>query len=320
VPSGNATATVLASGWLVDNAPINDPDNGVATITVAPDALNEKYVWAQRPSQAIVTVLHTGTPIQGATVAIRRRGGNRAQYTGTTGANGQAVFNDLWVDTYDATASASGGYQSTPGTVTITAGNTTAQTTISLPGPATIIVVAAEPTGAPVPGASITCVGPYPGVGNVTGSPGTAGSDGTITFSGLVPGRYTLGGTASGHFDATASVTTTLAPDSTTTWTVTLPKIQYGNLRITVKNKDGTLATKGVSLKVTCAALGYTASPNPVTSKSGPDIGTVTLTNLQAETYAVTPATKSASPSTVYGIVTGGTTVDVVVNLTTSGN
>ncbi len=322
VPTGNATMTVQASGWLVQNAPLSDPGNWVGPVTVSPDAVSPITLFAQRPSQAIVTVLHTGTPMQGATVIITRRSDGSqydgAQYTGTTVSNGQALFPNLWEGTYDATASASGGYQSMPGTFTIIAGNTTAQTTISLPGPATIIVRAVELDGTPIVGASVW-VFALPGYIQPPGSPGVTGSDGTCSFSGLVSGGYYLAGWAAGHF--TSQVTTNLAPDSVTTWTATLPKILPGNLKITVKNQDGTLAVKGVSLTVTCYYPSYTASPDPRTATSGPDIGTVTLTNLQWGYYYVTPSTPLvADPPTVSGMLNSGSTTDMTVTLTTNNN
>jgi type II secretory pathway pseudopilin PulG len=228
VPTGDCTVTPTKTGYLIDTT----------STTIANDAITQKTLPAQRPSQGIITVTHEGQPLGGADVWIT---GSHGTYTGTTGANGEAaVFDNLWKDTYRITASkSSGGYQATNGTLTVTAGNMSATATVDLPGPGRLVVYSRDASGA-VAGASITVRGPSPSTANVAGSPGTADATGTTAFEDLAPGTYWLDATAAGHSAATQTVVTVLG-DQTTTRTVMLPVVAYGDLKVVVRNNHNTL-------------------------------------------------------------------------------
>lgn len=141
------------------------------------------------------TVDETGAPLPGAFLSLSPGG-----RTTTTDGLGQFSFAALSPGTYDVTASLAGHAGASVSGIAVAAGSTTyvrlALTTLPTTGGLSVSVLGSD--GSPQAGASVRVV--------ETGANGTTATDGSIAFTGLVPGGYNVTATLAGFANATAGI------------------------------------------------------------------------------------------------------------------
>jgi type II secretory pathway pseudopilin PulG len=307
VPVGNLAVTMASpqSGGQ-DMYLISAPSTAAV---VYADRLTSQDWQAQKPSQAIVTVLKNSdsTAISGATVTITRTA-TGTSYSGTTDGTGRAVFNNLWAGAYTVAVSASSGFTPGSGALTIASGNSTGQTTIRLTGPASLVITAQESPGdALLTGASVYLFGPNSTTLAAGGSPMTSSATGTVLYTGLTPGRYYLNATASGH-SASPQTYVDLVADTRSTATTVLPVNALGSLTITFNywSSNKWKPKSGGRLQVYSSDNSY--NNNNVTTNSS---GQVTLSGLTPMLYYVKPLSPAGTTGSI--TVVGGSTVAITV-------
>jgi len=138
-----------------------------------------------------------GQPIQGVSVLSSTLPGGPPGLSGSTGADGVALFSDVAVGAYSFMVSKSG-YTPSSANPTGVEGKTT-EVTVSLqlaPPTGKLIIIVKDGTGTVVSGATVSSTS-QPSSQSVLS--GTTGSDGQVTFNEIYPGVYTIQAAKSGY-------------------------------------------------------------------------------------------------------------------------
>ena len=162
----------------------------------------------------------SGKPIVGAVVSSTSTPSGQASLSGTSGSDGSITFTGVMAGNYNLDTSMTG-YVKNSGTVSVTAGSTSnlsitlqTQSTTTTGG---IKVTVLDNSGKPIVGASVSSTSTPSGQAALSG---VSGSDGSITFSGVAAGSYTLQASISGY--VTNSGSATVAAGNVVTSSITL--------------------------------------------------------------------------------------------------
>jgi hypothetical protein len=282
VPTGSYTITAAAPGY--SSAPVTGSAGGNVTIPLT----------RSQTGTVTVSVTENGNPLANATVTVA---GSASVFT-TGPAAADVVVGGLAAGAHDVTVMTPDGQTQTLSATVVADANVTRSFAFTTPPPAPTgsLTVTVSRSGGPVSGASVT----------ITAQPGalTTNGSGQVTFSGLVPGTYTV--TASqGGMSVTQSVTTVAGPNATT---VALPAAPAA---VTVTVKEGTTLISGA----TVVAQSSGGSASGTTNGSG----AVTLTGLPAGTYSITATTVDGRSGTTPSVaLTAGATATADVFVTAS--
>ena len=199
-----------------------------------------------------------------------------------TGTDGSATFPNLVAGSYAYNVSASG-YNPATNTRTVIAGQTvsTSVTLTLTPTTGSLKVTVSGPNGYLQGGTVTITSGPS---GQTLPIAGTTGADGSVTFSGLLPGSYSLSIAAEGYITATGSAIVNVgATDSVnmildSTPAPALPAI--GSLKVTVSGSNGPI--QGATLSFVSVPYGQGLPAARTTDVDG----SVTFSNLPPGDYS----------------------------------
>jgi hypothetical protein len=144
----------------------------------------------------------SGKPLTGVIVTSTAQPSGQGVLAGTSGADGVASFSNILVGSYTIQASKSG-YVATTSSINAAEGSTM-DITISLKAvEATGIlkVIVKDNNGVVIVGASVSSTSQPSGQSTLSG---TTGTDGVTTFSGVLPGGYTVQASKSGYVSGSA--------------------------------------------------------------------------------------------------------------------
>jgi type II secretory pathway pseudopilin PulG len=295
VAIGSASMTVIPpAGWVVDTS-------SVPSVTISADSVQTIIVFLQRPAQATVRVADTsGNPVPGADVSLRRADGTVLP-TVLTNASGDAVFSSLLYADYTATISKTGYPSATaPFSVSAEVGDPIVPVTISPLLGVGIQVCVYDANSTPIAAATVTVRLDGSSTPVQTGSSGT---NGEISFTGLVAGNYNVTVEKSGL--ATQVLTTHLYDGDHDTLTFHMSQVvSTGNMHVVTLDKNG----HATSIRVIVSGPnGYYR--NDLYSNGD---GVLDLQSLVPGSYQVQCYTKPASVATA--IVNAGQTAQVQIS------
>ena len=230
---------------------------GSASVTKAGDKISVTIYLTPIGSVTVyVRDGNTNALISGATVS-------GAGTSGTTNSSGAVRFNNLQINTYSFTASASG-YISNSGSASVTkAGDNLSVTIYLTPIGSITVYVRDQVTNALISGATITGAG----------TSGTTNSSGAVRFNNLQIGTYSFTASASGYRNGSVSASVTRAGDAIT---ATIYLTPIGSITVYARDKDTGALLSGVTI----AGAGTSGTTN--TS------GAVRFSNLTMGTYSFT--------------------------------
>ncbi len=260
---GTYSYTASKSGYL--------SGTGSASVTKAGDNLS---VTIYLPPVGSVTVYvrdgNTNALISGATVS-------GAGTSGTTNSSGAVRFNNLQINTYSFTASASG-YISNSGSASVTkAGDNLSVTIYLTPIGSITVYVRDQVTNALISGATVSGAG----------TSGTTNSSGAVRFSNLQINTYTFSASASGYRNGSVSASVTKAGDAIT---ATIYLVPIGSITVYARDKDTNALLSGVT--ITGAGTSGTTNSSGAVRFSNLTRGTYTF---NASKYGYTSGTGSAT-------------------------
>ena len=210
------------------------------------------------------------TPIGSVTVYVRDGNTNAlisgaavsgAGTSGTTNSSGAVRFNNLQINTYSFTASASG-YISGSGSASVTkAGDSLSVTIYLTPIGSITVYVRDQVTNALISGATVSGAG----------TSGTTNSSGAVRFNNLQINTYTFSASASGYRNGSVSASVTKAGDAIT---ATIYLTPIGTITVYARDKDTNALLSGVTI----SGAGTSGTTN--TS------GAVRFSNLTMGTYS----------------------------------
>ena len=255
---GTYNYTASKSGYL--------SGTGSASVTKAGDNLSVTIYLTPIGSVTVyVRDGNTNALISGATVS-------GAGTSGTTNSSGAVRFNNLQINTYSFTASASG-YISGSGSASVTkAGDSLSVTIYLTPIGSITVYVRDQVTNALISGATVSG----------SGTSGTTNSSGAVRFNNLQINTYTFSASASGYRNGSVSASVTKAGDAIT---ATIYLTPIGSITVYARDKDTNALLSGVTI----AGAGTSGTTN--TS------GAVRFSNLTMGTYSFT--------ATKYGYTSG---------------
>lgn len=297
VAIGPASMTVVPpAGWVVDTSTI-------PSITISADAVQTIIVFLQRPAQATIQVADTsGNPVAGASVSLRRADGTVLP-TVQTDASGNVLVTGLLYSDYTATITKTGYPAATaPFSVSADANQPVVPVTISPLLGVGIQACVYDVNSTPIAGATVTVRLDGNSMPVQTGSSGT---NGTISFTGLVAGNYNVTAEKSGL--VTQALSTHLYDGDHETLTFHMsPVVTPGNMHIITLDKNG----HATSIRVIVSGPnGYYR--NDLYSGSN---GVLDLSSLVPGSYRAQCYSKPASVATV--IVNAGQTAQVQISQT----
>jgi outer membrane protein assembly factor BamB len=168
----------------------------------------------------VMVVDNNGNPIVGASISSTNQPTGQAAVNGVTGSDGSISVTGTTPGSYTFEAKMTG-YVTNSGTTSVSAGSTAnlsinlqVQPTVAAGG---IKVTVLDGGGKPIAGASISSTSTPSGQAALSG---ISGSDGSITFNGVVAGSYTFQASMSGY--VTGSGSATVAAGSVVTSSMTL--------------------------------------------------------------------------------------------------
>ena len=200
----NSYTATLAGSWTVEaswsgNTQYNEASSESKTFSVSQPSVTTGGIK--------ITVLDsTNYPIVGATVSSTDAPTGQTSLSGVSGSDGSVSFTNVAVGSYTFLTSKTG-YTSNTVTLNVVAESTaSASTTLQTPAPNTggIKVTVSDSNSAPIVGATVSSTSTPSGQIALSG---VSGSDGSITFNGVVAGSYTLQASMSGYVTGSGSDT-----------------------------------------------------------------------------------------------------------------
>jgi prepilin-type N-terminal cleavage/methylation domain-containing protein len=271
VPAGAVTITPSNGAYVFDPTQYSGTN-------ITADLLNSLTIYGQIPSSANVHVVGnpSGANIVGATVRLADASSNYVYQT--TGSDGIAHFDNLFIGTYAIRVDATGRTAVTGQTINVVTEGSTIAKTIQMTDPANLVVRAVDGASTRLTGATVTVTGPSPSTSQVTGSPGTTGSNGEVSFASLIDGTYTIVVSKAGYTDQTATVV--MAGTGVTQIVTLSPATGPGSILVNVTRSNGTVVS-GIRVRIYNPSGSYTQ----YTTDSN---GQVSVTGLAAGNYNVT--------------------------------
>lgn len=278
LPAGTYNLTVSAAGYV-------DSPSIPVTITNAGDTVTQDVTLNRTSSVTVFVADSHGVPVDGAAVVVT--GADNNTYPGTTDATGNTTITGLAPGNYTITSSALGYFTAPATSFTVAAYDTNYNVSVPVLSPASVSGIVTDPSGNPLPGATVNLEGVK--VHLTT----TSGADGSYTFDGLDVGQYTVSASASGFVAPTPQ--TVSVTDYGTTSTVQL-QFQLGS-SIIGEATINEVPTGGVTVTLN--------GPVNATTTTAPD-GTYSFGVLPLGTYTVSfdlngyisPADQSVTIST----------------------
>jgi len=279
------------AGYVVDSS-------SLASMSVTADAVSTVIVYVQRPATTTVRVADTnGTPISGASVALRRADGTNLTPV-TTDAAGDAVFPDLLYADYSATVTKVGySAASLPFTVSVGQPAPVVHFAMTPTSSVSLRVRVFDTNGTQMPGALVRV---RRNGNSVDTQIGTSGSNGEISFTGLEVVSYSVTVEKAGY--VTQSQTVTLNGTTPPMDFHLSAAVSKGSMHILTLDKNGHAA----SLRVIVSGAGYYR--NDLYSGA---TGSLDLAELVPGSYTVQCYTNPASVATV--IINAGQIADVTI-------
>lgn len=286
VPTGNASTTVTAYGYLID-------PTVVPNVTVAADTLSSAVVYAQRPSSVRVTVTRSsGVPVASTSVGLV---GPSGTFTVTTDGLGVALFPDLLIGNYVASV----GPLSQAVAVEAPSGQTH-DVSIVVQDPSTIRVTVSG-SGGPLAGATVALSGPSLNLTAPTDAFGVATF--TVTTTGIF--SYTVSATDYASGSGTINVATAGG-----TYSDAITLTGAGTLIVEARDDSNNLLA-GVSIALTGAST---------RSGSTGSNGRVTFTMLTIGSYTITGSKVGYSNGTTTKVVVVGDNGVAPITLAVAGH
>ncbi len=249
-------------------------------------------------------------PVAGATVSVEyKMGSTDVTRTVTTGTDGK------YGDSYSPTVAGSWTVEASwAGNTQYSGASSTTQTfTVSQPTVTTggIKVTVVDNSGKPIMGASVSSTSTPSGQAALSG---VSGSDGSITFTGVAAGSYTLQASMSGY--VTNSGTVSVTAGSTASLSITLqtqPTATTGGIKVTVLDSSNHPIV-GASISSTSTPSGQVA----LSGVSGSD-GSITFNGVAAGSYTLQASMTGYVTNTgTMTVVAGGTATSSITLQTQS--
>jgi len=250
----------------------------------------------------------SGNILSGATIISTTQPTGQTTLTGTSGDKDPTIFNNLVAGSYTVQASKTG-YTTGSSSVTVAEAATTDVTlTLQLiPSTGDLKITVKTSTGTPLAGISVTLTTQPSGQSTLTK---TCDSNGKATFSGVLPGSYTVQASKDGYNSASGTVSVTAGGVAELAITLQATPTK-GDLKIIVKESSGAIIS-GVSVSSTSQPGGQSA----LSGTSASD-GSVTFTGLAVGNYTLQVSKSGYVSSSVKGAVKAGAQTDLSATLQT---
>ena len=251
----------------------------------------------------------SGNPVAGAAVSFTSSDGQNLPAQ-PTDAKGNYTLPLVPPGTYTGTA-AKAGFTSTATSVVVTSNAAKTVNFTLQPGPGTITGRVLNPSGNPLPGASVF-INPGGGGAIITL---TTDATGTYNDTSLTGGTYTLTATATGFGTSSAIPVVVTGGSTTTVPDIQLGTIQNGTLGGLVTGSTSTNPLAGVTLTITSTGTGLAVTPAPVTSGTSTSPAAPSGDGLPINYGPISlPAGTYTVAATKNGITTAPQMVSVAVN------
>jgi Carboxypeptidase regulatory-like domain len=153
----------------------------------------------------ILILSSDGGSVVGASVSSTKTPSGQAGLTGTAGSDESVRFNGIATGNYTFSVTLAG-FPANTGSITVADGNNTLSISLQAPVPVTggVKVTVMNSSGNAVAGASVSSTSTPSGQAALSG---VTAANGTVTFSGVMPGSYTIQASMTGYNSNSGSVT-----------------------------------------------------------------------------------------------------------------